>query len=146
MAFGAFEVHGGDFKVGGTHQLLGDELLMEASEKKGIGRRAHVVHAIISLATMGVWMVVWVVHCWVAAARREKIPLEAVTDVEIATEESSRRWGLGAAGLVLLGPLGLLGALATRKKITFLATLKDGRKFLATGKRAVYRQILGATI
>ncbi len=47
---------------------------------------------------------------------------------------------------MLLGPLGLLGALATKKKITFLATLKDGRKFLATAKPGVYKEILGATI
>ncbi len=67
-------------------------------------------------------------------------------DVEVATEESARRWGLGAAGLVLLAPLGLLGALATKKKVTFFATLKDGRKFLATANQKVYQTILGATI
>ena len=67
-------------------------------------------------------------------------------DVEVATEESARRWGLGAAGLVLMGPLGLLGALATKKKITFLATLKDGRKFLATAGQKIHQTILGATI
>ncbi len=60
--------------------------------------------------------------------------------------ESAQRWGLGAAGLVLMGPLGLLGALATKKKITFLATLKDGRRFLATANQKVYQTILGATI
>ena len=58
----------------------------------------------------------------------------------------ARRWGLGAAGLVLLGPLGLLGALATKKKVTFLATLKDGRRFLATANQKIYQAILAATI
>ena len=47
---------------------------------------------------------------------------------------------------MLLGPLGLLGALATKKKVTFLATLDDGRKFLATANPKVYQTILGATI
>ncbi len=40
------------------------------------------------------------------------------------------------AALVLLGPLGPLGALATKKKATFLATAKPG----------VYKEILGATV
>ncbi len=47
---------------------------------------------------------------------------------------------------MLVGPLGLLGALATKKKVTFLATLKDGRRFLATANQKVYQTILGATI
>ncbi len=94
---------------------------------------------------MGVWLLIWAGHCSVAG-RYEKIPLAAVTEVEIATEDSARRWGMGAAGLVLLGPVGLLGALATKKKITFLATLKDGRKFLATANQKVYQTILGATV
>ncbi len=47
---------------------------------------------------------------------------------------------------MLLGPLGLLGALATKKKITFLATLDDGRKFLATAGQKIHQTILGATI
>ncbi len=112
MAFGTFEVHGGDFKTGSDSQVAGDDLHMKVE---------------------GRW-------------RREKIPLTAVAEVEVATEESTRRWGLGAAGLVLLGPLGLLGALATKKKVTFLTTLKDGRKFLATANQKVYQTILGATI
>ena len=41
---------------------------------------------------------------------------------------------------------GLLGALATKKKVTFLATLEDGRKFLATANQKVYQTILGAAI
>ena len=149
MAFGAFEVHGGDFKVGGVHQVLGNELSMERLkvEKVPLRRWEHYFHAVLTLATMGVWGLIWFLHCVSSSqSRHEKIPLTAVTQVEIATEESSRRWGLGAAGLVLMGPLGLLGALATKKKITFLTTLQDGRKFLATANQKVYQAILGATI
>ena len=148
MAF--FEVHGGDFKVGGVHQISGNELdmeLLKKKRKKGLGRGAHIIHGFLSLATVGVWMMVWFIHYRCSlSTRREKIPLTAVAEVEIATEESSWRWGRGAVGLVLLGPLGLLGALATKKKVTFLATLKDGRKFLATANQKIYQTILGATI
>ena len=34
----------------------------------------------------------------------------------------------------------------SKKKITFLTTLQDGRKFLATANQKVYQTILGATV
>ena len=73
----------------------------------------------------------------------ERMPGSELAEVEIASEESVKRiggtvgWGL--AGGVLLGPVGLLAGLlagGNKKRVTFVARLKDGRKFLATGQQA----------
>lgn len=75
--------------------------------------------------------------------KREQMPGSELAEVEIASEESVKRFGgavgWGLAGGILLGPAGLLaGVLAggNKKKVTFVARLKDGRKFMATGQQA----------
>lgn len=62
-----------------------------------------------------------------------------IESVDIASEESVKRLGgsigWGAVGAVILGPVGLLAGLLAGgmgKDVTFVAKLKDGRKFLGT--------------
>ncbi|RYD86046.1 MAG: hypothetical protein EOP84_00295 [Verrucomicrobiaceae bacterium] len=60
-------------------------------------------------------------------------------ELEAANEETVKRVGgtvgWGAAGLVVLGPVGLLAGLLAGgrgKDVTFVAKFKDGRKMMAT--------------
>lgn len=69
----------------------------------------------------------------------EYIPLSDVVELEVATEESVKRLGgtvgWGAAGALLLGPVGLLAGLLAGgrgKEVTFVAKFRDGRKLLAS--------------
>ena len=69
----------------------------------------------------------------------EQLPLSVLESVEMANEESVKKaggtLGWGAAGAVILGPVGLLAGLllgGRKKEVTFVAKLKDGRKFMAT--------------
>ena len=69
----------------------------------------------------------------------EKIALDQLETVEPASEENVKKIGgtvgWGAAGAVLLGPVGLLAGLLVggrKKEVTFVAKFKDGRKLLAT--------------
>jgi hypothetical protein len=68
--------------------------------------------------------------------------------VEIASEASSTKMddalGLGLAGALMLGPMGAAAGLmfaGEQKEITFLATLKDGRKLLAATDDKTYQKI-----
>lgn len=74
-----------------------------------------------------------------------------VEEVSIATEESVKRLGgtvgWGAAGAVILGPVGLLAGLllgGRGKQVTFVVRLKDGRKFLATTDAKTFGKIQAA--
>ncbi|HEX5340354.1 MAG TPA: hypothetical protein VFX47_05695 [Gammaproteobacteria bacterium] len=74
-------------------------------------------------------------HSWVG----ESIPFSALETVDVASEESVKKIGgtvgWGAAGAVILGPVGLLAGLllgGKKKEVTFVAKFKDGRKLLAT--------------
>ena len=72
-------------------------------------------------------------------------PMHAVSRVEIASEESVKRvggalgWGLagaalfGGAGLIVGGLLGGKGV-----DVTFVGTLSDGSRFLATARKDIY--------
>ncbi|AVG17777.1 hypothetical protein CFN79_18955 [Chromobacterium vaccinii] len=69
--------------------------------------------------------------------------------VELANEESVKKWGgtigWGAVGGVLLGPVGLLAGLllgGKSKEVTFIAVMKDGKKFLATADSKTYTRIM----
>jgi len=74
----------------------------------------------------------------------EHIQLTELETVEIATEENLKKlggtlgWGLAGAVVLAqvgLGPVGLLAGLLVggrKKKITFIAKFKDGRKILAS--------------
>jgi len=81
----------------------------------------------------------------------EAIPLSELASVEAATEETARdivgTIGWGAAGAVILGPVGLLAGLllgGKKKEITFIARFKDGRKLLATADSSTYTRLLAA--
>jgi hypothetical protein len=81
----------------------------------------------------------------------EAIPLSELATVEAATEETARDLvgtiGWGAAGAVILGPVGLLAGLllgGKKKEITFIARFKDGRKLLATADSATYTRLIAA--
>lgn len=81
----------------------------------------------------------------------KSIHLNELEAVDIATEESVKRLGgtlgWGVVGATLLGPVGLLaGLLAGGRKteVTFVAKLKDGRKFLASADSAAYKKIAAA--
>lgn len=81
----------------------------------------------------------------------EAIPTTELDSVEIATKESVKKIGgtvgWGAAGALILGPVGLLAGLllgGKKKEVTFVAKLKDGRKFLATTDAKSYTKLQAA--
>jgi len=81
----------------------------------------------------------------------EKIPDTELESVDIATEESIKKLGgtlgWGAAGAVLLGPVGLLAGLllgGRKKEVTFVARLKDGRRMLATTDSKTFTRLQAA--
>lgn len=83
---------------------------------------------------------------------REKVSLDNVEAVELASEESVKRLGgtigWGVAGAVLLGPVGLLAGLLAGgkgKDVTFVCKLKDGRKFLATAPSKLFTELQAST-
>jgi hypothetical protein len=52
-----------------------------------------------------------------------------------------------AAGLVVLGPLGMLAGLllgGRRKSVTYVARFKDGRRFMGTTDAPTYKTLLAA--
>lgn len=74
-----------------------------------------------------------------------------IAEVTIATEESVKRLGgtlgWGAAGAVILGPVGLLAGLllgGRGKDVTFAVLLNDGRKFLGTTDAKTFTKIQAA--
>lgn len=81
----------------------------------------------------------------------EPIALTEIDTVDVASEESVKRIGgtvgWGAAGAVVLGPVGLLAGLllgGRGKDVTFVARFKDGRKLLATTDSKAYGEIKAA--
>lgn len=83
----------------------------------------------------------------------ERIPADQLDALEEASEESVKRLGgtlgWGAAGALLLGPLGMLAGLlvgGNATRVTFVARFKDGRKMLATTDRKTYTQLRGAVL
>ena len=86
-------------------------------------------------------------HSWVG----ETIPISQLETVEVASEESVKKIGgtigWGAAGALILGPVGLLAGLllgGKRKEVTFIAKFKDGRKLLATTDSSTYTKLRAA--
>ncbi|RIK99939.1 MAG: hypothetical protein DCC71_19665 [Proteobacteria bacterium] len=117
MGLGTIEVHAGDFVKGKASQLAGKWLYMKSPKR----------------------------------FLREKISVGDLAGVEVATEESVKRLagtvGWGAAGALLLGPVGLLAGLLVGgrgKRVTFVATLKDGRRFLGSTDSKTYTNLAAA--
>lgn len=86
-------------------------------------------------------------HSWVG----ETIPLNQLDTVDIATEESVKKIGgtvgWGAAGAVILGPVGLLAGLllgGKKKEVTFVAKFKDGRKLMASTDSKTFTKLQAA--
>jgi hypothetical protein len=81
----------------------------------------------------------------------EPIPITELETVEVATEENVKKIGgtigWGAAGGLLLGPVGLLAGLligGRKKEVTFLARFKDGRKPMATTDNKTFTRLKAA--
>jgi len=115
MAFGVFEVHAGDFKKGKDHQFARNKLIMKVDGK----------------------------------FFREEIDASKIDVLEVASEENVKNlggaMGWGAAGVLLLGPVGLLAGLVAggaETHVTFICKFKDGRKFMASAPSKVYTQLL----
>ncbi|HFU75176.1 MAG TPA: hypothetical protein ENK91_15675 [Bacteroidetes bacterium] len=86
-------------------------------------------------------------HSWVG----ETISLNQLDTVDIATEESVKKLGgtvgWGAAGAVILGPVGLLAGLllgGKKKEVTFVAKFKDGRKLMASTDSKTFTKLQAA--
>jgi hypothetical protein len=86
-------------------------------------------------------------HPWVG----EVIPLTELEVVDVASEENVKKLGgtigWGAAGALILGPVGLLAGLllgGRKKEVTFVAKFKDGRKLLATTDNGTYTKLQAA--
>lgn len=80
-----------------------------------------------------------------------RISISTIKALEIASKASNKKIddaiALGLAGAIVLGPLGAAAGfmLASEEiEVTFLATLKDGRKLLAATDDKTYRQIASA--
>lgn len=72
-------------------------------------------------------------------SKRETIESTEIEYLSLASEENIKRLGgtvgWGAAGGLILGPVGLLAGLllgGKSKEVTFLVKFKDGRKLIAT--------------
>lgn len=114
---GLITVHAGDYKKGPHHHLMFGSLCMQED-----GRSSPI-----------------------------SINLSSLESVEIASEASVKRIagtvGWGAAGAVILGPVGLLAGLllgGKGKEVTFVARFRDGTKFLATTDAKTYTKLQAA--
>lgn len=81
----------------------------------------------------------------------ESIPSTQFASIEVASEESVKRAGgtigWGAAGALVLGPVGLLAGLmlgGKSKDVTFIGVLHDGRKMLATTDSKTFTKLQAA--
>ncbi|SDL77491.1 hypothetical protein SAMN05661010_02511 [Modicisalibacter muralis] len=75
-----------------------------------------------------------------------------IDDIDIASEENVKRIGgtvgWGAAGAIVLGPVGLLAGLLAggrKKDVIFAVRFKDGRKALCTVDSKTFTKIQAAT-
>lgn len=71
--------------------------------------------------------------------------LEQLTEEKVKKLAGTAGWGL--AGAALLGPLGAVGGMllgGNKKQVSFVAYLKDGRKFMATTDGKTWEKIQAA--
>ncbi|GGU83974.1 hypothetical protein GCM10009504_45490 [Pseudomonas laurentiana] len=80
----------------------------------------------------------------------EKITLSRIREMKIANQEFNRSLssalGWGVAGALMAGPLGLIAGLwlgGKEEEVTFVATLKDGRKLMAVTDGKTWSKIDG---
>jgi hypothetical protein len=119
MAFGAFEVHAGDFKAGPGHQYLNGHILMK---------------------TEGRWL-----REKIPLTKVKEV--EVASEESVKKMAGAVGWGL--AGSFVLGPIALLaGVLAggNKKKVMFVCSLRDHRSFLATAPHSVFQKLLTSSI
>lgn len=112
------KVHAGDFYKGSQHKITFGMMTMFSDKAKWMG---------------------------------EHIPTTQIATLEPASEDSVKRAGgtigWGAAGAVVLGPVGLLAGLlmgGRGKDVTFVATLHDGRKMLASTDSKTFTKMQAA--
>jgi hypothetical protein len=75
----------------------------------------------------------------------EPYQLDTLADIQLATEENVKKMGgtigWGAAGALILGPVGLLAGLllgGKKKDINFIGRFTDGKMFMATSNTKVF--------
>lgn len=76
---------------------------------------------------------------------RDADSLEQLTEEKVKKLAGTAGWG--AAGAVLLGPVGAIGGIllgGNKKQVAFAAYLKDGRKFMATTDGKTWQKIQAA--
>ncbi len=81
----------------------------------------------------------------------ETIPITELDTIDVATEENVKKLGgtvgWGAAGALILGPVGLLAGLllgGKKTQVTFVAKFKDGRKLLASTDSKIFTKLQAA--
>ncbi|MEI8372669.1 MAG: hypothetical protein WCJ35_07525 [Planctomycetota bacterium] len=86
-------------------------------------------------------------HSWIG----ETILVSQLETIDVASEDSVKKLGgticWGAAGALVLGPVGLLAGLllgGRKKEVTFVAKFKDGRKLLATTDNGTFIKLQAA--
>jgi hypothetical protein len=80
------------------------------------------------------------------------VAIADLDELEVASEESVKRLsgtlGWGVAGVLILGPVGLLAGLlegGKRMEVTFVAKFKDGRRMLGAADSQIYKTMLAST-
>lgn len=116
------DVHAGDFKTGKFSQYAFGGFVMATEEISWTGFKT------------------------------ESYSQDKVETVEVASEESVRKWGgalgWGALGGLALGPIGLIAGLflgGKRNEVTFIVVFKDGKKFLGTTDAKTFTKIRAIT-
>ena len=85
----------------------------------------------------------------ISTFKDEKVPLDMIASVDLLTEENKSsilgKVGWGAAGALILGPLGLLAGVlggGNRADKVVVVSLKDGRKVILQGSLKETTQLL----
>lgn len=118
--FGEFKVHAGDFAT---------------------NRKAIFTSGMFSMPDKDdIWA--WKMHRYMA---------NDVEEIAQASEENVKRIGgtigWGAAGGLILGPVGLLAGLLAggrKKEVTFIVKFKDGKKALCTADNKIYTKMMAS--
>ena len=81
---------------------------------------------------------------------RQTVALSKLVSIAIATQESQKKLlgtaAMGAAGLLVLGPLGAIGGMllgGNKTTVTFVGTFDDGQSFVATCDVKLFSKLQG---